>query len=294
MDKEKRAERWVDRYWNSAEGIRLHYRDYPGPAELPPLLCIPGLTRNAADFEPVADHVAGEWRVIAVDLRGRGGSAFDPQPERYGLPAYAADLTKLLDQLGIADAVFVGTSLGGLITMYLAVTHEERIAGALLNDIGPDIDRDGLEFIAGFLGKDTRFASWDEAAAALERRNCASFPKWDQAAWLRYAHRIAREEDGEIRFDYDMRLVDNFKLVLDAPPVDAWPSLEGLKGKPVAILRGALSNLFSAATAARMVKELGSSAELTTIPDVGHAPTFDEPPSLAALDRLLAKVRAFL
>ena len=294
MDKEKRAERWVDRYWNSAEGIRLHYRDYPGPAELPPLLCIPGLTRNAADFGSVADHVAGEWRVIAVDLRGRGGSAFDPQPERYGLPAYAADLTKLLDQLGIADAVFVGTSLGGLITMYLAVTHEERIAGALLNDIGPDLDRDGLEFIAGFLGKDTRFASWDEAAAALERRNCASFPKWDKAAWLRYAHRIAREEDGEIRFDYDMRLVDNFKRALDAPPVNAWPSLEGLKGKPVAILRGALSNLFSEATAARMAKELGSSAELTTIPDVGHAPTFDEPTSLAALDRLLAKVRASL
>ena len=101
MDKEKRAERWVDRYWNSAEGIRLHYRDYPGPAELPPLLCIPGLTRNAADFEPVADHVAGEWRVIAVDLRGRGGSAFDPQPERYGLPAYAADLTKLPDTTGL-------------------------------------------------------------------------------------------------------------------------------------------------------------------------------------------------
>ena len=292
MDKEKRAERWVDRYWNSAEGIRLHYRDYPGPAELPPLLCIPGLTRNAADFEPVADHVAGEWRVIAVDLRGRGGSAFDPQPERYGLPAYAADLTKLLDQLGIADAVFVGTSLGGLMTMFLAATHEERIAGALLNDIGPDLDRAGLEFIAGFLGKDKRYASWELAAAELAERNRASFPKWDNDAWRRLARRIAREDKGQIRFDYDMRLVDNFNVVLDAPVVDAWPLLEGLKGKPVAILRGALSNLFSQVTATRMLAELGPEAELVTVPDVGHPPTLDEPESLAALDRLLAKVRA--
>ena len=292
MDKEKRAERWVDRYWNSAEGIRLHYRDYPGPAELPPLLCIPGLTRNAADFEPVADHVAGEWRVIAVDLRGRGGSAFDPQPERYGLPAYAADLTKLLDQLGIADAVFVGTSLGGLMTMFLAATHEERIAGALLNDIGPDLDRAGLEFIAGFLGKDKRYASWELAAAELAERNRASFPKWDNDAWRRLARRIAREDKGQIRFNYDMRLVDNFKLALDSPVVDTWPLLEGLKGKPVAILRGALSNLFSEATATRMLAELGPEAELVTVPDVGHPPTLDEPESLAALDRLLAKVRA--
>ena len=294
MDKEKRAERWVDRYWNSAEGLRLHYRDYPGPADLPPLLCIPGLTRNAADFEAVADHVAGEWRVIAVDLRGRGGSAFDPKPERYGLPAYAADLTKLLDQLGIADAVFIGTSLGGLMTMFLAATHEERIAGALLNDIGPDVDRDGLEFIARFLGKDKRYASWDAVATDIAARNRGSFPKWDEAAWLRLAHRIAVEEDSEIRFDYDMRLIDNFKLSLDAPPVNAWPLLDGLKGKPVAILRGALSNLFSETTAARMLAELGPEAELTTVPDVGHPPTLDEPESLAALDRLLAKVKAGL
>ena len=292
MDKEKRAERWVDRYWNSAEDLRLHYRDYPGPPELPPLLCIPGLTRNAADFAPVADHVAGAWRVIAVSLRGRGLSARDPDPANYGPEAYAADLTKLLDQLGIADAVFVGTSLGGLMTMFLASTHEERIAGALINDIGPDIDRVGLEFIAGFLGKDTRFASWDEAAAALERRNRASFPKWDQAAWLGYARRIAREDKGEIRFDYDMRLADDFKRALDAPPVDAWPLLDGLKGKPVTILRGALSNMFSQATAERMVAELAPDAELVTVPDVGHVPALDEPESLAALDRLLVRVRA--
>ena len=292
MSKEKRAERWVDRYWNSADGLRLHYRDYPGPAELPPLLCIPGLTRNAADFEPVADHVAGQWRVIAVDLRGRGLSERDPDPTNYGLPAYAADLTKLLDQLGIADAVFVGTSLGGLMTMFIAATHEERIAGALINDIGPDLDRAGLEFIAGFLGKDKRYASWEAVAADIADRNRASFPKWDKAAWLRLARRIAREDKGQIRFDYDMRLVDNFNVALDAPVVDAWPLLEGLKGKPVAILRGALSNLFSQVTAVRMVAELGPEAELVTIPDVGHPPTLDEPESLAALDRLLAKVRA--
>ena len=102
-----------DRYFNSVDGLRLHYRDYPGGhPERPPLLCLPGLTRNARDFEPVADRFAGEWRVLALDFRGRGLSAPDPDPSRYMPPVYARDVLKLLDQLGIADAVFVGTSLG--------------------------------------------------------------------------------------------------------------------------------------------------------------------------------------
>ena len=291
MGKGKRMARWQDKYWNSADGLRLHYRDYPGPHDRPPLLCIPGLTRNASDFEPFADHVAGDWRVIAVDLRGRGLSDNDPKPERYDPPFYAADLMKLLDQLGIADAVFVGTSLGGLVTMVMAAGDGERIAGALINDIGPDIDDAGLDRIGAYVGRDSRYASWDEVVAALKQRNGDKFPNWDNATWHRFAQRIARESGGSIGYAYDMAIADNFQRSRTAAPFDSWPLWRALAGRPVNILRGELSDLLSAATAQRMVEEVPG-AEVVVIPATGHTPNLEEPESLAALDRLLERVLA--
>ncbi|MDQ3077223.1 MAG: alpha/beta hydrolase [Pseudomonadota bacterium] len=282
---------WTDRSWNSADGIKLRYRDYAGPHERPPILCIPGLTRNARDFEPVADRFAGKWRVIAVDLRGRGASGHDPDPANYAPPVYAADLLKMLDQLGIADAVFVGTSLGGLVTMLIAGTDNERIAGALLNDIGPEIEQAGIDRIGDYVGKDTRYASWDEAAAALAERNRAMFPLWRAGQWDRFARRVCREDNGQIRYDYDMAIAENFRRSAGKPQADAWPLYCALNGRPVTILRGKLSDLLSAATAARMVSEIDD-VELVTVPDVGHTPNFEEPESLGALDSLLDRVLA--
>ncbi len=282
---------WTDRSWNSADGIKLHYRDYAGPHDRPPILCIPGLTRNARDFEPVADRHAGDWRVIAVDLRGRGDSGHDPNPVNYAPPVYVADLMKMLDQLGIADAVFVGTSLGGLCTMLLAATDNERIAGALLNDIGPEIDQAGIDRIGSYVGQDTRYASWDEAAAALAERNRGMFPNWGAGEWDRFVRRVCREDGATIRFDYDMAIAQNFRLAAERPQVDAWPYYRALGGCPVTILRGELSDLLSAATAERMAIEIAD-AELVTVPDVGHTPSFEEPESIAAVDRLLERVLA--
>ena len=156
---------WTDRFWYSAEGLRLHYRDYEGPRDKPPILCIPGLTRNARDFEPVAERYAGAWRVICVELRGRGESANDPDPGRYTPHYYVADILKLLDQDGIADAVFFGTSLGGICTMLLASTDADRIAGAMLNDIGPEIDQAGLE-----RGRDHTGRAQSRSLSAVGRR----------------------------------------------------------------------------------------------------------------------------
>ena len=282
---------WTDRSWNSADGIKLHYRDHDGPRDRPPILCIPGVTRNARDFEPVADRFAGEWRVISVDLRGRGESGYDPNPVNYAPPVYVADLIKLLDQLGIADAVFVGTSLGGLCTMLLAASDSERIAGALLNDIGPEIDQAGIDRIGDYIGRDTRFASWSEAAAALAERNGAIFPLWSGDDWMRFARRLCREEGDTIGFDYDMAIAENFRSAAGKPQADAWPYYRELEGRPVTILRGEHSDLLSAATAERMASEIAD-AELVTVPDVGHTPNFEEPESLAALDRLLGRVLA--
>lgn len=279
---------WTDRYWNSADGVKLQYRDYDGNRDRPPILCIPGLTRNARDFEPVADRFAGDWRIIAIDLRGRGGSAFDPDPSNYKPMVYVADILKMLDQLGIADAVFVGTSLGGICTMALALGDRERIAGALLNDIGPVVDMAGVERIMGYVGKASSFASWADAIAELSARNFDVYPDYGPAEWERYVRRLMREDgSGSVVFDYDMAIAGNFESAASTPEI--WPLYQALDGRPVTILRGELSDLLSAQVATRMATELPD-VELVTVPRVGHAPSLDEPESLAAFDRLLARV----
>jgi pimeloyl-ACP methyl ester carboxylesterase len=278
---------WTDRYWNSADGVKLHYRDHDGNRDRPPVLCIPGLTRNARDFEPVADRLAGDWRVISIDLRGRGGSAFDPEPANYKPMVYVADILKMLDQLGIADAVFVGTSLGGICTMALALGDRERIAGALINDVGPVIDLAGIDRIASYVGKQVRFAGWDDAIDQVAARTHDVYPDYDRAEWERFVRRMAREDGDAVVFDYDMRIADNFQNAASAP--DIWPLYQALDGRPVTVLRGELSDLLSDEVATQMASAI-SDVELVTVPRVGHAPSFDEPESLAALDRLLARV----
>lgn len=284
--------KWTDRYWYSAEGLRLHYRDYEGPRDKPPIFCIPGLTRNVRDFEPVAERYAGDWRVIAVDLRGRGLSDHDPDPGRYSPHYYVADILKLLDQEGIADAVFFGTSLGGICTMLLASTDADRIAGAMLNDIGPEIDPAGIDRIGSYVGRDVRFDGWDDAARAMAERHHEKFPKWASDDWLRFAHRTCHETSDGIRFQYDMTIADNFRAATEGPQGANWHLFEALAGRPVTILRGALSDLLSAEIAERMAETLGDDAELVVVPDVGHAPNLEEPEVQAALDRLLGRVMA--
>ena len=283
---------WTDRFWYSAEGLRLHYRNYEGPRDKPPILCLPGLTRNARDFEPVAKRYAGEWRVLCVDLRGRGMSDQDPDPSRYQPHYYVADILKLLDQEGIADAVFFGTSLGGICTMLLASTDADRIAGVMLNDIGPEIDQTGIDRIGGYVGRDVRFDSWDEAIAVVTDRNREVFPRWQSAEWERYTRRIMHEAADGIRFEYDMRIADNFRAATEGRQGANWDLYEALAGRPVLVLRGELSDLLEQEVAERMVKTLDGDAELVVVPSVGHTPNLEEPEAQVGMDRLLERVMA--
>lgn len=283
---------WTDRFWYSAEGLRLHYRDYEGPRDKPPILCLPGLTRNARDFEPVAERYAGDWRVLCVELRGRGMSDRDPDPSRYQPHYYVADILKLLDQEGIADAVFFGTSLGGICTMLLASTDADRIAGAMLNDIGPEIDQSGIDRIGGYVGKEVRFDNWDQAISVLADRNREVFPKWNADEWGRFTRRIMHEAADGIRFEYDMRIGDNFRAATEGPQGANWDLYEALAGRPILILRGELSDLLEQDVADRMVKALNGDAELVVVPSVGHTPNLEEPEAQAGMDRLLERVMA--
>ncbi len=280
---------WSDRYWTSRDGLTLHYRDYDGPADRPPILCLHGLTRNARDFADFADLHAGQWRVIVPDFRGRGMSGRDPDPANYAPRVYAGDILKLLDQLGIADAVVVGTSLGGIVTMLLAASDEERIAAAVLNDVGPELEDAGLDRIATYVGKPALFADWEEAAAAIATTHRVAHPAYGKADWLRFAHRICRETKGGLEFDYDMAVADNFHRTRAALAVDVWPFYRALAGRPVLIVRGGLSDLLSADVATQM-RDAIPGAELVTVPNVGHPPELIEPEAADAIERLLARV----
>lgn len=275
-----------DSYFTVADRLRLHFRDYAGSSDKPPILCLHGLTRNARDWAEFAERYSPRRRVLALDFRGRGGSDYDPVSARYNPLTYAGDVRQLLDELGIAQAIFVGTSLGGLVTMTVAATTPERIHATILNDIGPDIAAGGLDRILTYVGKDHRFKSWDEAAEAIAANQGASFERYGHGDWVKMARRNCREDEGEIRFDYDMAIAEPFKRTGPAPHVDLWPFFAALAEKPLLVIRGAQSDLLTEATAARM-QQAAPNMRLAEVPGVGHAPELNEPEAVAAIDEFL-------
>jgi pimeloyl-ACP methyl ester carboxylesterase len=281
--------RFRDRHFLVTDGLRLHYRDYPGPPGKPPLLCLPGLTRNVRDFADFAERYSPRFRVIALEFRGRGESEYDPIPARYNPLTYAGDVIQFLDELGIFDAIFVGTSLGGLVTMTVAALAPQRIAAAILNDVGPELNQVGLDRIVGYVGKGEHFNSWDAAATAIAAGQGAAFPSYRHKDWLAMARRNCREQGSEILFDYDMAIAEAFKTAGPAPKIDLWPLFAALAQKPLLIVRGALSELLSASSAEKM-RKAAPNAQFVEIPGVGHAPMLDEPEAVAAIDAFLTSL----
>ena len=280
------AERYADRYFTVRDGLRLHYRDYPGAVDKPPLLCLPGLTRNARDFAELAERYSPRFRVIALDFRGRAESDYDPLPARYSPLTYAGDVIELLDQLGVAEAIFVGTSLGGLVTMVIAATAPQRIAAAIINDVGPDVDPAGIDRILSYVGTDVRFKSWDEAANTIAANYGGNFERFTHDDWLAMAKRNCREVNGEIRFDYDMAIAEPFRTAGPVPQVDLWPLFAALGRKPLLVIRGEKSDLLTAKTSENM-KTTVPGMRLAVVPGVGHAPELNEPEAIAAIDEFV-------
>lgn len=278
---------YTDGYWWSKDGLRLHYRDYPGAADRPPVLCFPGLTRNARDYEGLAAHLAGRRRVIAVEFRGRGESAYAKDPMTYVPLTYLQDVEALLAETGIERFVAVGTSLGGIVTMLLSATGAGRLAGVVLNDVGPEIDPRGLTRIRSYVGKAVWYPTWMHAARGLAESNHDVYPDYRIEDWLRMAKRLYRvNSSGRIVLDYDMKIAEPFRVPGNAAGPDMWPTIDALAGRPVLLVRGENSDILSPETAQRMIEKMPG-AELVTVPRIGHAPTLDEPEVLAAVDRLL-------
>lgn len=277
-------------YWWSSDGLRLHARDYPGRAEALPLVCLPGLTRNARDYEMLAERFAGERRVICAELRGRGESAYAKDPMSYVPLIYARDIAAMLDGAGVDRFIAVGTSLGGIVTMLLAGMLPGRIAGVVLNDVGPAIEPAGLARIRGYVGRSSTFPTWVHAARGVQESNADVYSDYALEDWIGMAKRLYRlNAAGRIVLDYDMKIAEPFRLPGNEAGPDMWRAYAAFGDTPVLIVRGERSDILSASTAERMAEALPR-AELVTVARVGHAPTLMEDAVTQPLARLLARV----
>ena len=275
------------RHFTTSDGLRLAYSDIGTGT---PVLCLAGLTRNMADFETVLNF-ADRVRLIRLDSRGRGQSDHAADWRSYSIPQEAVDAVALLDHLGIGKAAILGTSRGGLIAMTLAATQKHRLAGAMLNDIGPVIEETGLTAIMGYLGNRPGFRDFADAGAQLALQKAGQFPGVSADEWERHARRIWWQAEDGLDLRYDPHLRDAMLAAAESgePVPDLWPLFAALDGLPVALLRGARSDLLSAETAARMAETLPGLA-VTEVPDRGHVPFLDEPESQAAIAAFLDRL----
>ncbi|MBV6418520.1 MAG: 2-succinyl-6-hydroxy-2,4-cyclohexadiene-1-carboxylate synthase [Steroidobacteraceae bacterium] len=283
--------------WRSRDGLNLFARDYPAAAGAAagapraPVVCIPGLTRNSLDFDVVAPWIAGLGRrAIAVDLRGRGESDRDPDPRHYQPPTYADDVAALLAHLSLPRAILLGTSLGGLVAMAFAVRHPRLLAGAVLNDIGPEIDPAGAARIKGYVGKAPPITSWEAAVAYARLINGDALPDNTDEDWNAMARRMFRPgADGQPELNYDpgiLRPVGPIRMRI--AQWLAWGAFRRLaRDRPLLLLRGARSDILAPATVTRM-RRAAPAMHYAEVPRVGHAPMLSEPEARSALQAFLA------
>ena len=286
---------FADRTWRSRDGLALYARDYAaqgGPARLP-VVCLHGLTRNSADFDELAPWIAGRSRrVLALDVRGRGRSQAAPDPSAYHLDVYAEDVQLLARKLGIARAVFIGTSMGGLITMTLGIRRLPMIAAAVLNDVGPDLSPRGLERISSYVGRCQALSSWDDATGYVRQINCKAFPDNSEDEWRKWAHRaFAEDAAGRLVPRYDQSIASSLQQGAIRP--SSWAAGVAFRrlanNRPTLLVRGQLSDLLEPEQLDRMLRQ-APSLRYAEVPGVGHAPMLTEPVALAALERFLDEV----
>ena len=283
-----------ERRWTSRDGLTLYARDYPvsGDEEGLPVIALHGLTRNSKDFEDFAPWIAAMGRrVVVPDVRGRGRSEWDPNPSRYQPKIYARDVTDMTKALEIDRAVFIGTSMGGIITMTLAAMRPKAVAAAILNDVGPAVAPEGIARILSYAGQTASIRGWDDAAAYMAKTNGVAFPAFGEDEWMAMARRTFRERDGVPQLDYDPAI----SVVLSKPPSRFAGWIAGLlfrklaRKRPTLLLRGELSDVISADIASRM-QRVAPGMQRVDIPKVGHAPMLTEPSAVDAILNFLRTV----
>jgi pimeloyl-ACP methyl ester carboxylesterase len=276
-------------FLSAPDGLRLHVRSY-GRASRPalPVVCLPGLARTAADFEALAGALSHDEarprRVIALDYRGRGQSEYDRNPANYVFHTELADVLAVIAALDCTPAIFVGTSRGGILTMMLAALRPTAIAGVVLNDIGPVIEPKGLMRIKGYVGRLPQPRSFEEGAEILRRLFDAQFPKLGPEDWLTAARRtFKQEDDGRLVPTYDVRLAKTMEgIEFERPLPPLWKEFDALANVPLMVIRGANSDILTAATLEAM-RARHAKMETIEVPDQGHAPLLAEADVIARI-----------
>ncbi len=279
-----------EHYFNSTDGLRLYYRDFGADRPGTPIVCLPGLTRNSRDFEDLANDLSDRRRVITPDFRGRGYSEHDPVWQNYHPATYVQDTWTLLDTLGIEQVIVVGTSLGALCAMAMSAQHPERIAGVVMNDIGPEINPAGIRRVQEYAGRVPPVRSWEEAADQARQLYGEWLPGLTDADWQKMAWRGYRENaEGIPELDIDKNIGEAVRKI-GPQKGDPWALFDSLKDTPVLLLWGVMSDILTKDIVDRM-KARKPDLEVVAVPDRGHVPLLDEPECLAAVDNFLQRVR---
>lgn len=289
------SEGWTAFTCRARDGLELFARDYGSRLlDTTPVLCLPGLTRNSRDFHELAVALSQDGkaprRVVAMDFRGRGRSAWDRNWKNYAVPVELADVLDLMVAAGLEHAAIVGTSRGGLVAMAMGAVRPAVIAGVVLNDIGPELAAKGLARIKSYVGKVPAQPDWRAAARFLKTMNEASFPAATEADWMRLARKQLVERKGQIVPDYDPALARTLEAIdLSQPQPTAWPQFKSLGGVPMMVIRGENSDLLTAETVAAM-KQRRKGMETLTVADSGHAPFLDDTPTINAIATFIRRL----
>jgi pimeloyl-ACP methyl ester carboxylesterase len=287
---------WRDIYFTARDGLRLYARHYPAPGSpLRPVLCLAGLTRNSRDFHHLASVLSSPdqsapRQVYALDYRGRGRSAYDPDWRNYQILNELLDVLDFMTIEGLSDTAIVGTSRGGILAMIMAAVRPGSIGAVVLNDIGPLIEREGLLRIVSYVGRIPLPATWAEAGELVRSMAQRQFPAVPDHMWEELARQQYNDEAGHPAYGYDQAL-NRTASILDGPLPELWPQFKALSRVPVLVLRGEHSDILSAATTERMRRE-HPDLTLLTVPGQGHAPLLRDAPSLHAIMAFLARADA--
>jgi pimeloyl-ACP methyl ester carboxylesterase len=276
------------------DGLKLYVGSYGNRATRAlPVVCLPGLARTSVDFEALATALASDAAkpryVVAMDYRGRGRSDYDHDPLNYNLVTELADVLAVITALDLGPAVFVGTSRGGILTMLLAAARPAALAGAVLNDIGPVIEVQGLARIKSYVGNLPEPKSLPDAAEILRRVFSGQFPKLANDDWLAFASRAYKEQDGRLVPTYDVRIAKTLaSLDLGRPIPPLWAEFDALAAVPVMVVHGANSDILMPATIAAM-RERRADLDVMEVPDQGHAPLLAEPGTIGRIAAFIAQ-----
>ena len=280
-----------DVFCQSADGLKLHAKVIgPEDSSALPVLCLPGLTRTADDFDDIARAIATDSKaprkVVAIDYRGRGLSDYDPDPAKYAVPVELGDVLSIAASLGITRAILLGTSRGGLISMAMAAAQPQLLAGVVLNDIGPALEIGGLMKIKGYIANPPPRQTWDEAARGLKELFGSVFPSLTDAEWMAWARRAFREKvEGGLERTYDLKLAHTLDGLDPANPLpQVWELFDKLASVPLMLIHGGLSDLLSPQGVRDMIARRPD-IEVVEVPDQGHAPLLADRPTM---DRIVA------